>query len=538
MDNAKMSVKFLSVYEAVRLLNNALANLGFICVEGEVSAFKQYSSGHWYFTIKDSDAALSCVLWKSRSYGIRPPKLGDKVRLKGSANVWEKSGNLSFVASELSYAGEGELYEKFLRLKKELSDLGWFDHHRKKAIPRVPHRIGIITSRQGAAVRDAIHRLRERAPYASITVYDTPVQGVRNELKIARAIRYANLYGKDDVLLLIRGGGSIEDLWNFNERVVAEAIVQSRIPIISGIGHETDTTIADLAADRRAPTPTGAAEAAAEKLDVLRSEINTFWDRTELTFRKDGDQRYFDLEHFSARFENGRTFLEPFARHVNLASRLVRVDFARLHKETSSSLGVLAQGLSSLLEQEKSRTRSSYRQAQQSLTETVRAASMSVNYSGRPFEKAEMLLRPFIHSLKSVRYGFQWPMDLQTNRIQTAFYSLRNSCTERMNGRKDDVGRSYAWIRSFRPNLSAAKADAAAQSMRMVLSQKLSTGKTHLSGLDKLIKVLDPKLRLPEGAGYIFKNGQPVKRASELRFGDLIEIEMKDGKLVARVGAS
>ena len=306
MDNAKMSVKFLSVYEAVRLLNNALANLGFICVEGEVSAFKQYSSGHWYFTIKDSDAALSCVLWKSRSYGIRPPKLGDKVRLKGSANVWEKSGNLSFVASELSYAGEGELYEKFLRLKKELSDLGWFDHHRKKAIPRVPHRIGIITSRQGAAVRDAIHRLRERAPYASITVYDTPVQGVRNELKIARAIRYANLYGKDDVLLLIRGGGSIEDLWNFNERVVAEAIVQSRIPIISGIGHETDTTIADLAADRRAPTPTGAAEAAAEKLDVLRSEINTFWDRTELTFRKDGDQRYFDLEHFSARFENGQ----------------------------------------------------------------------------------------------------------------------------------------------------------------------------------------------------------------------------------------
>ena len=142
-----MSVKFLSVYEAVRLLNDALANLGFICVEGEVSAFKQYSSGHWYFTIKDSDAALSCVLWKSRSYGIRPPKLGDKVRLKGLANVWEKSGNLSFVASELSYAGEGELYEKFLRLKKELSDLGWFDHHRKKAIPRVPHRIGIITNR-------------------------------------------------------------------------------------------------------------------------------------------------------------------------------------------------------------------------------------------------------------------------------------------------------------------------------------------------------------------------------------------------------
>lgn len=538
MDNAKMSVKFLSVYEAVRLLNNALANLGFICVEGEVSSFKQYSSGHWYFTIKDGEAALSCVLWKSRSYGIRPPKLGDKVRLKGSANVWEKSGNLSFVASELSYAGEGELYEKFLRLKKQLSGLGWFDQQRKKAIPRVPRRIGIITSRQGAAVRDAIHRLRERAPYASITVYDTPVQGVRNELKIARAIRYANLHGNDDVLLLIRGGGSIEDLWNFNERVVAEAIVQSRIPIISGIGHETDTTIADLAADRRAPTPTGAAEAAAEKLDALRSEINTFWGRTELTFRKDGDQRYFDLEHFSACFENGWTFLEPFARHVILASRLVRLDFVRLHKETSSSLCILAQGVSSRLEQEKSRTLSSYRQTQQSLTETVRTASMCVNYSARPFEKAETLLRPFAHSLRSVRYGFQWPLDLQTKRIQTAFYGLRQGCIERMYDWQNDVGQSYVWIRSFRPNLSAAKADAAAQSMRMMLSQKLSTGKTHLLGVDKLIKVLDPQRRLPEGAGYIFKNGQPVKRASELRVGDLIEIEMKDGKLVARVGDS
>lgn len=538
MDNTKMSVKFLSVYEAVRLLNNALANLGFICVEGEVSSFKQYSSGHWYFTIKDSDAALSCVLWKSRSYGIRPPKLGDKVRLKGSANVWEKSGNLSFVATELSFAGEGELYEKFLRLKKQLSELGWFDQRRKKTIPRVPRRIGIITSRQGAAVRDAVHRLRERAPYASITVYDTPVQGIRNEIRIARAIRYANRYGNDDVLLLIRGGGSIEDLWNFNERAVAEAIVESRIPIISGIGHETDTTIADLAADQRAPTPTGAAEAAAEKLDVLRSEINTFWGRIELTFCKDGDQRYFDLEHFSARFENGRTFLESFARHVNLVSRLVSVDFGRLHKETYSSLSILAHGVSSHLGQEKSRMLSACRQTQQSLTETVRTASMRVNYSGRPFEKAETLLRPFAYSLRSVRYRFQWPTDLQTKRIQTAFYGLRHSCTERMYEWQNDVGQSYAWIRSFRPNLSAAKADAAAQSMRMVLSQKLSTGKTCLSGLDKLIRVLDPKLRLPEGAGYIFKNGQSVKRISELRVGDLIEIEMKDGKLVARVGDS
>lgn len=538
MDNAKMSVKFLSVYEAVRLLNSALASLGFICVEGEVSSFKQHSSGHWYFTIKDSDAALSCVLWKSRSYGVRPPKLGDKVRLKGSSNVWEKNGSLSFVVTELSYAGDGELYEKFLKLKKQLSALGWFDQQRKKAIPRVPSRIGIITSRQGAAVRDAIHRLRDRAPYARITVYDTPVQGVHNELKIARAIQYANRYGNDDALLLIRGGGSIEDLWNFNEKAVAEAIVQSRIPIISGIGHETDTTIADLVADQRAPTPTGAAEAAAEKLDVLQSEINTFWGRAELAFRKDGDQRYFDLEHFSARFENGPTFLEPFSRHVNLASRLVRVDFVRLHKETSSSLYVLAQVVSSRLGQEKSRVLSSSRQTRQSLTEIVRAASMRANYSARPFEKAETLLRPFAHSLRSVRYGFQWPMELQTNRIQTAFYGLRHSCGERMYDWQNDVVRSYAWVRSFRPNLSAAKADAAAQSMRMVLSQKLSSGKTHLSGLDKLIKVLDPKLRLPEGAGYIFKNGQPVKRASELMFGDLIEIEMKDGKLVARVGDS
>lgn len=261
-----MTDKAFSVTQFVDIVNLSFEQFESVAVEGEISTSTKASSGHWYFSIKDEEAVLSCAMFRGKLYSVRGVfKVGDKVRVTGKPNLYPGSGKLTFICSKIEAAGEGKLYELFLRLKNELTALGWFDQSRKKAIPRVPRTIGIITSRTGAALQDVMNRLRARAPYVRVLLYHTAVQGKGAEAEIAQRINKANQDNKADVLLLVRGGGSLEDLWCFNEKIVAEAIVNSHIPIISGIGHETDTTIADFAADFRAPTPTGAAEAAAEK---------------------------------------------------------------------------------------------------------------------------------------------------------------------------------------------------------------------------------------------------------------------------------
>ncbi len=240
-------------------------------VSGEISNFTRAASGHWYFTLKDEGAQVRAVMFRGRAqYAGFNPREGDKVEVRALVTLYAPRGDYQLNVEAIRRAGVGNLYEAFLQLKEKLNAEGLFDPARKRPLALFPRTIGIVTSPQAAALRDILTTLRRRAPHVHVILYPTPVQGEGAGQKIAQAIAAASARAEADVLLVCRGGGSIEDLWSFNEEAVARAIVACAMPVISGVGHETDFTIADFAADLRAPTPTAAAEmAAAPRADWL-----------------------------------------------------------------------------------------------------------------------------------------------------------------------------------------------------------------------------------------------------------------------------
>lgn len=249
----------ISISELTQKIKSTLET-GFSQVEvvGEISNFTSASSGHKYLTLKDNNAQISCVMWKSRAINFQIEN-GMKVYAKGSISVYPPRGSYQLDISSLRPQGIGDLYLAYEKLKKELFELGYFDASTKKKLPILPQRIGVSTSPTGAAIKDIFSTLKRRIPYAEIYFYPVMVQGSGSENEIANAIIELDKLDLD-VLIIGRGGGSIEDLWSYNTKVVADAIYNANTPIISGVGHETDNTIADLVADFRAPTPTGAAE--------------------------------------------------------------------------------------------------------------------------------------------------------------------------------------------------------------------------------------------------------------------------------------
>jgi exodeoxyribonuclease VII large subunit len=243
-----------------------------ISVKGEISNFKLQSSGHLYFSLKDAGAQISAVMFKGNtSNSPRLPKEGDQVVALGELSIYAPRGGYQMVIRELQFLGVGELLMKLHQLKEQLSARGWFDPERKKELPKLPKRIGVVTSPTGAVIQDILHVLTRRFKGFQVILNPVKVQGEGSAQEIAQAIDDFNRYQLADVLIVGRGGGSIEDLWAFNEEIVAKAIFESKIPIISAVGHETDFTIADMVADMRAPTPSAAAEIAiAEKANLLR----------------------------------------------------------------------------------------------------------------------------------------------------------------------------------------------------------------------------------------------------------------------------
>ena len=244
-----------------------------VWVEGEVSNLSRPTSGHIYFTIKDTSASLRCVMWRTAVARQKVvPREGDAVQVHGNVNIYEAGGQYQLYADLIRPAGEGILYQEFLRLKERLEAEGLFDAGRKRTIPRWPGRIGIVTSRTGAALRDILNTLRRRYPLVEIVLAPVPVQGDEAPPSIVASLQALNRLVQPDVIILARGGGSIEDLWAFNDERVARAIASSTAPVITGVGHETDFTIADFVSDLRAPTPTAAAELAVpNRLDLLGS---------------------------------------------------------------------------------------------------------------------------------------------------------------------------------------------------------------------------------------------------------------------------
>ena len=234
-----------------------------VWVQGEISNLARPGSGHIYFTLKDSGAALRCVIWRNDAARLRMAlQDGLAVDVHGNISLYEAGGQYQLYADTLRPLGEGALYQEFLRLKATLEAEGLFDIARKRPIPDFPRRIGIVTSPTGAALQDMLNTLRRRMPLAEIIIAPTPVQGEEAPVAIVSALRALNRVGGPDVILLARGGGSIEDLWAFNDEKVVRAVIASVAPVITGVGHETDFTLADFAADLRAPTPTAAAEMA------------------------------------------------------------------------------------------------------------------------------------------------------------------------------------------------------------------------------------------------------------------------------------
>lgn len=267
--------KIYSVTELTREIKVLLeTTIPVIWLEGEISNFKLHSSGHMYFSLKDQGAQIPCVLWRGRNQALPfTPQDGMKVLAQGRVTVYEKRGAYQFDVVKMQPAGIGELQLALEQLKQKLFAEGLFDDAHKKPLPKFPDRIGIVTSPTGAAIQDLIHILNRRFSGIEIILNPVKVQGEGAAQEIARAIDEFNEYGEVDVLIIGRGGGSLEDLWAFNEEVVARAIFRSRIPIISAVGHEVDFSISDFVADMRAPTPSAAAELAVSDRQELSHKI-------------------------------------------------------------------------------------------------------------------------------------------------------------------------------------------------------------------------------------------------------------------------
>ena len=275
--------KVFSVGQINRYIKNLLENdfiLNSLLVQGEISNFKAHSSGHWYFTLKDAQGAISCVIFRQDAAQIPfTPENGMQVILAGHVSLYEKTGQYQLYGEFLQPVGMGALQIAFEQMKEKLAAEGLFDSDFKRELPAHVETIAVITSPTGAAVRDIIQIAKRRDPRVKIALFPTLVQGESAAEDIVKSLKLANSWGKADVIILGRGGGSMEDLWAFNEEIVARAIFASEVPVISAVGHETDFTIADFVSDLRAPTPSAAAELATVHLESLRMGVEELTER-------------------------------------------------------------------------------------------------------------------------------------------------------------------------------------------------------------------------------------------------------------------
>ena len=301
--NSTPEQRILSVSELNRLAREVLqASFPLFWITGEISNFTRAASGHWYFSLKDSSAQVRCVMFKGRnSYTDFTPREGDKIEARATVSLYEARGEFQLTIESIRQAGLGDLFEAFERLKNKLQIEGLFDASLKQSIPAHPKSIGIVTSPDAAALRDVLTTLKRRNPTINVILYPTPVQGKGAADLIAKAINKANQRQEVDTLIVCRGGGSIEDLWQFNEEVVARAIAACTLPVISGVGHETDFTICDFAADLRAATPTAAAEIACQDISYLLQKLREMTRQLERLFTISLQQRSQKLDFLAQR---------------------------------------------------------------------------------------------------------------------------------------------------------------------------------------------------------------------------------------------
>jgi exodeoxyribonuclease VII large subunit len=346
----------LSVSQVSRYLKELLETdeiLQDVWVRGEVSGYRMYPSGHCYFTLKDAEAQLPCVFFKNARMRSAAPELRDGMAIaaNGRISLYERDGKLQLYVEDVELIGEGALFLRFEQLKARLAAEGLFDASRKRPLPASPSVIGIVTSPQAAALRDMLRVLRTRYPLASVILSPALVQGAEAPAAIAEALDLLNEHGEAEVVILGRGGGSIEELWAFNDEVVARAIARSRIPVISGVGHETDFTIADFVADQRASTPTAAASAAVPDIAEwcahvveLQQELTEFMDAFLSDQREQLERTRRDLLRLNPQYQ-----LERLQQRLDDTSALLqaRIQYIlSLHRERLRGMALRLHSLS------------------------------------------------------------------------------------------------------------------------------------------------------------------------------------------------
>ena len=313
----------LSVAALLLAATDALQfRLGAVAVRGEVSGLSRAASGHCYFTLKDSDGAnalLRCAMFRRAASLLDfTPRDGQQVEVRGRIGIYEPRGELQCVVEAMLPLGAGSLYELFLRQKAKLEAAGLFDAARKRPLPRHPRALGVISSTAGAALHDVLTTLARRAPHVSVVVYPSAVQGTEAPAQLVQALAVAGKRREVDALILCRGGGSIEDLWAFNDEALVRAIVASALPVVCGVGHETDVTLADLAADLRAPTPTAAAELAAPPRDECLQALNQWARRLMRAQHQRVDRASQGLDLLSSRLSRAVSTLRPQRERLDL----------------------------------------------------------------------------------------------------------------------------------------------------------------------------------------------------------------------------
>ncbi len=349
MDYKAITVTDLNKYIKDKVAGDEILNN--VLVKGEISNFKNHYTGHLYFTLKDDNSLIKCIMFKSFAERLKfIPKDGMKVMVFGTVSVFERDGVYQIYCKAMQEEGMGSLYKAYEELKLKLEKEGLFDARNKKKIPFMPKVIGVLTSQTGSVIKDIINVSTRRNPNVYIRLFPVPVQGEGAGIKIAEAIKYMNDKKLADILILARGGGSLEDLWPFNEEVVARAIFESNLPIISAVGHETDFTIADFVADLRAPTPSAAAELAVTDIDELKLKILGYNNRLKLALKK-------KVELMRLRYEKcmmARVFKEPLQRineqyiRIDMLVKSLQHNIINKYKDRKSEMITLVSKLDSL----------------------------------------------------------------------------------------------------------------------------------------------------------------------------------------------
>ena len=342
MQQEAISVTKLNEYIQSKLDSDS--KLSNVALRGEISNYKMYPSGHHYFTLKDESSSLKCVMFRSYASKLRfRPENGMKVIAMGRVSVYPRDGAYQLYCSSMTMDGIGDLYAAFEALKKKLSAEGLFDPGHKKPLPKYPGTIGIITSSAGAAIHDMLRILRKRYPLTNVRLLPVRVQGAEAPAEIVAAIQYANAYRLADLLIVGRGGGSIEDLWAFNDERVAYAIYNSRIPVISAVGHEPDVTISDYVADLRAATPSNAAELAVQDQDALRQMLDSMSAEMFTTLERQLKmaRRHLDLLSHSPALRSPTGYIEQKQQSLDgLTDRLKSATVKALDQKSKRFIGL------------------------------------------------------------------------------------------------------------------------------------------------------------------------------------------------------